>query len=86
MATRVTAQEWAKDNIRVNAVAPGLVRTRFSQALWDNPQILGDTLNRTPMGRIAEPEEIVGTMLYLASDAGRYVTGTVARVDGGEAI
>ena len=86
MATKVMAQEWAKYGIRVNAIAPGLVKTAFSQAFMDDPEILGNIMGKVPMGRPAEPEEMEGTMLYLASDAASYVTGTVAVVDGGQLI
>ncbi len=86
MATKVMAHEWAKYGIRVNAVAPGLVKTRFSQALWDNKEIFEYLLHRIAMKRVAEPEEIVGAMIYLASDASRFVTGTTLNIDGGETI
>ena len=86
MATKVMALEWAKYGIRVNAIAPGLVKTRFSEALWSDKQILDYLLSRVPMQRFAEPEEIVGTMLYLASDASRFMTGATVSVDGGETI
>ncbi len=86
MVTKVMAQEWARYNIRANAVAPGLTKTRFSQALWDDEPILEYLLNRVPMRRGAEPEEIVGAMIYLASDAAGFVTGAVLSVDGGETI
>ena len=86
MVTKVMASEWAKYNIRVNTVAPGMTRTRFSEALWSNPDILQGAMFRTPMGRIAEPEEMVGAVIYLASDASSYVTGQVIAVDGGTTI
>ena len=86
MATKVMASEWAKYNIRVNTVAPGMTRTGFSEALWSNPDILQGAMLRTPMGRIAEPEEMVGAVIYLASDASSYVTGQVIAVDGGTTI
>ena len=86
MATKVMAIEWAKYGIRANAVAPGLIRTSFSEALWGDKTNLEYMLNRIPMRRFAEPEEVVGTIVYLASDAARFVTGTVASVDGGETI
>jgi len=86
MATKVMAQQWAQFNIRVNAVAPGLTKTRFSEALWNNPDILKMAMSKTPMGRVAEPEEMVGAILYLASDASSYVTGQVIAVDGGTTI
>jgi len=86
MATKVMAREWTKYNIRVNAIAPGLTKTRFSEALWNNPEILKDAMSTTPMGRIAEPEEMVGAVIYLASDVSSYVTGQVIAVDGGATI
>lgn len=86
MATKVMANEWAKYNIRVNAVAPGLTKTRFSEALWSNPDIFQGAMMGTPMGRIAEPEEMVGAIIYLASDASSYVTGQVLAIDGGATI
>ena len=86
MATKVMAKEWAQYGIRVNAIAPGLVKTRFSEALWNNPKILEHLIDKTPIGRIADPDEIVGAMIYLASDASRYVTGVTISIDGGETI
>jgi len=86
MATKVMAQQWAKYNIRVNAIAPGLTRTRFSEALWSNPDILSVAMMMTPMARVAEPEEMVGAVIFLVSDASSYVTGQVLAVDGGATI
>ena len=86
MITKVMAQQWAQYNIRVNAVAPGLTKTRFSEALWKNPDILKIAMFKTPMGRPAEPEEMVGAIIYLASDASSYVTGQIIAVDGGITI
>ena len=86
MATKVMAQQWAQYNIRVNAVAPGLTKTRFSEALWKNPDILKLAMGKTPMARVADPEEMVGAILYLAADASSYVTGQVIAIDGGATI
>jgi dehydrogenase/reductase SDR family member 4 len=86
MATKVMAQQWAPYHIRANAVAPGLTKTRFSEALWNNPDILNIAMSRTPMARVAEPEEMVGAIIYLASEASSYVTGQVIAVDGGTTI
>jgi NAD(P)-dependent dehydrogenase (short-subunit alcohol dehydrogenase family) len=86
MATKVMAQQWAQYNIRVNAIAPGLTKTRFSEALWKNEQILKMAMSRTPLARPAEPEEMVGAIVYLASDASSYVTGQVIAIDGGSTI
>lgn len=86
MATKVMAQQWAPFNIRVNAIAPGLTKTRFSEALWKNDQILQVAMSRTPMARPADPGEMVGAILFLASDASSYITGQVIAVDGGTTI
>jgi NAD(P)-dependent dehydrogenase (short-subunit alcohol dehydrogenase family) len=86
MATKVMAMQWAPYNIRANCIAPGLTKTRFSEALWNNPEILKHAMALTPMGRVGEPEEMVGAVLYLASDASSYVTGQVIAVDGGKTI
>ena len=85
-ATKVMAREWAPYNIRVNAVAPGFIKTKFSEALYTNPDTLNMMISSTPMARLGEPEEIVGAILYLASDASSYVTGQVISVDGGTTI
>ena len=86
MATKVMAQQWAQYNIRVNAIAPGLTKTRFSQALWNNPDIVQGVITRTPLRRVAEPDEMVGAAIFLASNASSYVTGHVLVVDGGSVI
>jgi len=86
MATKVMAQQWAQYNIRVNAIAPGLTKTRFSQALWGTPDIVQGVIMRTPLRRVAEPDEMVGAVIFLASDASSYVTGHVLVVDGGSVI
>jgi len=86
MATKVMAQQWAQYNIRANVVAPGMTKTGFSQPLWGNPDILKAVTSRNPMARIADPEEMLGAVIYLASDASSYVTGQVLAVDGGSTI
>ncbi len=86
MATKVMAQQWAQFKIRANAIAPGLTRTRFSEALWNNPDILKMAMSTTPMARVGEPEEMVGAILYFASEASSYVTGQVIAIDGGKTI
>jgi len=84
MATRVMAQELAPDGIRVNAVAPGHFHTRLGDSVFAvRPEYEEQLLTRVPMGRIGEPRELVGTMLYLASDASSYTTGATFVVDGG---
>jgi NAD(P)-dependent dehydrogenase (short-subunit alcohol dehydrogenase family) len=84
MATKVMALELAKYNIKVNAIAPGNVSTRLGDSRWDvAPGYREEMLKRIPMARIAEPAEMVGTMIYLASDASSYTTGETILVDGG---
>jgi len=83
MLTQVLAQEWGQYNIRVNAIAPGIVKTRFSEALWSNSVIRDNSENSTALGRIAEPEEIVGAALFLSSEASSYMTGQTLVLDGG---
>jgi NAD(P)-dependent dehydrogenase (short-subunit alcohol dehydrogenase family) len=83
MLTRILAIELAEYNIRVNAVAPSIVKTRFSQPLWADAKTLKEIEARIPLGRLAEPEDIVGSVLFLASDASAYITGHTLIVDGG---
>ncbi|RJP39900.1 MAG: 3-oxoacyl-ACP reductase FabG [Desulfobacteraceae bacterium] len=83
MLTRCMAREWAIFGIQVNAVGPGLTRTEFSQPIWSNPDIAKLVTAHLPLGRIAEPEEIVPAVLFLASDAASYMTGETIYVDGG---
>ena len=86
MATKVMAQQWAPFKIRANVVAPGLTRTEFSKFLWSTPEIMDAAMTRAPLGRIAEPEEMAGAVVFLASDAASYITGQVLCVDGGTTI
>lgn len=84
MVTKVMAVEWAQYNIRVNAIAPGNVHTRLGDSRFEVIAGYEDELvKRTPMKRIAEPDEMVGAMIYLASDASSFVTGETIVVDGG---
>jgi NAD(P)-dependent dehydrogenase (short-subunit alcohol dehydrogenase family) len=83
MLTRVLGRELASLGIRVNGVAPALIETRFSEALWKNPEILTSYLKSTPLGRAGQPEEVTGAIVYLASDASSYVTGQTLLLDGG---
>ncbi len=83
MLTMCMAVEWAPMNILVNAVGPGLTKTQFSQPIWSNPEVERELVRRVPMARLAEPEDIVGSVLFLCSDAARFITGQTIYVDGG---
>ena len=83
---RNLAVEWGKQNIRVNCIAPGLVKTDFARALWDNPKLLAHTEATTPLGRIGDPDDIGGIAVFLASRAGAFVTGQTIVADGGVTI
>lgn len=83
MLTKVLAVELAKDHINVNAVAPSVVKTRFSQPFWSNEDLLNEIVKTIPMGRIAETDDVVGTVLFLASSLSDFITGEVIAVDGG---
>jgi NAD(P)-dependent dehydrogenase (short-subunit alcohol dehydrogenase family) len=81
--TKSFAKELAMQNIRVNAILPGLVDTKFSQAIMENEMIYDYAVKMIPMGRHAQPNEIAGAVLYLASDAASFTTGSIVVVDGG---
>ena len=86
MLTQVMAAELAQFNIQVNAIAPGFVKTKFSSSLWQNPMINEAVLKSIPQGRMAEPEELTGIALYLASDASSFTTGATFTIDGGQMV
>ncbi|PCJ24761.1 MAG: short-chain dehydrogenase [SAR86 cluster bacterium] len=83
---RNLAVEWGPKNVRVNCIAPGLVRTDFARALWENPEIYKATVANYPLRRIGEPDEIAGMAVLLASDAGSFTTGQTIVIDGGGTI
>ncbi len=83
---RNLAVEFGRDNVRVNCIAPGLIKTDFAKALWDNPETLKASTARTPLKRIGMPDEIAGAAIFLASAAGTYMTGQSVVVDGGATI
>jgi NAD(P)-dependent dehydrogenase (short-subunit alcohol dehydrogenase family) len=83
MLTQVLAQELGSFNIQVNALAPGVIKTRFSSVLWQTPSIVEAIEEHTPLGRLGEVEDVVGAALYLASPLSDYVTGAVLLIDGG---
>jgi len=81
--TRALAIEWATAGVRVNAVSPGFCRTALTAPTLDDPAVIAHVQTRIPLRRVAEPREIAAAILFLASDAASYVTGTVLYVDGG---
>ncbi len=86
MLTEVLASELAGENIQVNAIAPGFIKTRFSKAIWDNPAIHDAVVKSIPQGRMAETGELTGIALYLASEASSFTTGSTFVVDGGQLV
>ena len=83
---RNIAVEWGPSNVRANAIAPGLVRTDFARALWEDPVRYKKTTRNAPLQRIGEPDEIAGAAVFLASAAGSFVTGHTLVIDGGITI
>ena len=83
---RNLAVELGPQGIRVNAIAPGLIKTDFSRALWENKENLQKQTENTPLRRIGYPKDIAGTAQFLASDASSFITGQLIVVDGGETI
>ncbi|MEO1045458.1 MAG: SDR family oxidoreductase [Pseudomonadota bacterium] len=83
---RNLATEYGKQGVRVNCIAPGIIKTDFARALWENPKLMAYVENATPLGRIGEPHEIAGAAVFLASDASTFMTGQSIIVDGGTTI
>ncbi|MBV8370647.1 MAG: SDR family oxidoreductase [Candidatus Eremiobacteraeota bacterium] len=83
---RNLAVEWGPKNVRVNAIAPAIVRTDFARKLWEDPDVYASATRAYPLRRIGEPDEVAGPAVFLASNAGSFVTGTVLMVDGGMTI
>jgi len=81
--TKALAREYAKQNIRVNAIAPGWIKTAITQPVWSDPARSAPVVDRTPLGRWGEPKDIAGPVLFLCSDAAAFVTGVVLPIDGG---
>jgi NAD(P)-dependent dehydrogenase (short-subunit alcohol dehydrogenase family) len=86
MLTQVQAKTWGKDGIRVNCIAPGLVKTEFARALWDDPKFLKASEQSAALGRIAAPDEMAGAVVYFASPASSFVTGQTLVMDGGRLL
>ena len=83
---RNLAVEWGPSNVRVNAIAPAIIRTDFARKLWETPEIYEAAVRGYPLRRIGEPDEVAGPAIFLASKAGSFVTGHVLTVDGGMTI
>ncbi|WP_414449393.1 SDR family NAD(P)-dependent oxidoreductase [Burkholderia sp. 22PA0099] len=83
MLTKALATEWARDNVRVNALAPGYVGTEMTLAMRARPELFDVWLDMTPMGRCGEPAEIASAVVFLASPASSYMTGSIVSIDGG---
>jgi NAD(P)-dependent dehydrogenase (short-subunit alcohol dehydrogenase family) len=86
MLTKVCAKEWGADGIRVNAICPGLIKTKFSEALWQNEKWMNHFVKQLPAGRMGTAGEIAALALFLASDASAYCTGSIFTADGGATI
>ena len=83
---RSLACEWGRHNIRVNAIAPGLIKTDFARALWDDEELSRRRIAETPLGRLGEPSDVAGAAVLLASPAGSFITGQTIIVDGGVTV
>ena len=86
MLTQVQAKTWGRDGIRVNCIAPGLIQTEFSRALWDDPKFLARSVGDAALHRIAQPEEMAGAAVFFASAASSFVTGQTLILDGGRRL
>jgi NAD(P)-dependent dehydrogenase (short-subunit alcohol dehydrogenase family) len=83
---RNLAVQWGPQNVRANAISPGLIRTPFAQSMLDNPQVMERRLQNTPLRRVGEPHEIAGAAVFLASPAGAFMTGQALVIDGGTLV
>ena len=83
---RNLAAEFGRDGVRVNCIAPGIIKTDFARELWENPRLMTHIRDTTPLGRIGEPEEIAGAAVFLASRASTFMTGQTIVIDGGVTI
>jgi dehydrogenase/reductase SDR family protein 4 len=84
--TKVMAKEWGAKKIRANVICPGLIKTKFSEALWANDKVVDKMLGTLPLARIGQTDDIAGLALYLASNASAYTTGSIHMADGGYCI
>ena len=86
MLTQVLAKQWGRDGIRVNCIAPGLIRTEFSRALWENERIAKGAVSEAALGRIGEPDEMAGAVVHFASPSSSFTTGQTLVIDGGRRV
>ena len=86
MLTKVLAAELASYNIQVNAVAPCMIRTKFSQPFWSNEEVYKEIVQEIPLGRIAETSDVIPAILFLCSPASNFITGETLLVDGGSCV
>ena len=86
MLTKAMAKEWGQWGIRVNAIAPGVIKTRLAEALWKDPTTGKAAAEGTALLRLGEPDDVAGVVLFLASDLAKYVTGETVIVDGGQML
>jgi dehydrogenase/reductase SDR family protein 4 len=86
MLSECMAKEWGQYGIRVNAIAPGIIKTKLSEALWQDPEVGKAAEQRCAMLRLGEPEEVGSVVLFLASDHSSYITGTTITIDGGQMV
>lgn len=83
MMTRSLALEWGSKGVRVNSIAPGFILTDLTKKLWSDPTLQEWGTTNTPLGRLGQPDDMIGAAVFLASDAAAFMTGQVVRVDGG---
>jgi NAD(P)-dependent dehydrogenase (short-subunit alcohol dehydrogenase family) len=86
MLTQVLAKQWGRDRIRVNCIAPGLIRTEFSRALWENERIARAAVEESALRRIGEPDEMAGAVVHFASPSSSFTTGQTLVMDGGRLL
>ena len=86
MLTQVQAKCWGPDGIRVNCIAPGLIKTEFARTLWDDPKISRASIREAALGRLGDADEMAGAVVYLASPAASFVTGQTLVLDGGRIL
>ena len=81
--TKVMAVEWAKYQVNVNCIAPGVIKTPMTMKAFTDPKKYQDLVSKVPMGRLGEPDDIIGAVIFLASEASNYITGQTIYIEGG---